>query len=385
MGSPYPYTEEALVGLKIVGGLLLIISLAAFAAAMIYQAPKRRLYYLVTGMVVGMISMALLASCSSSKPPSPTPVLTPVAQETRAVTPVSPLTSPLSTPTATPGGKESVFPLKGRIAYHSDRAGNFDIWVIDLATGENHPLTTNKARDIEPDWSPDGTRLVFSTGRDDPENLQLYVMRADGSDQRPLLKDTRPYDNWSPAWSPDGTRIAFQTNRDVRVQGFDLYVVNADGTGERPLVVGPGNQYHVDWSPDGHHIVYVDDRDGDGEIYVADADGRHPKKLTDNFAAEKYPHWSPDGRWILFQSNREGLWRLYIMRPDGSEVERISVPLLANDEMGAWSPDGRYIVFTSDRAQRDWELYVMPLHEEAWQRLTFNFPQIKDRHPVWTK
>ncbi len=72
MGSPYPYTEEALVGLKIVGGLLLIISLAAFAAAMIYQAPKRRLYYLVTGMVVGMISMALLASCGSSNPPSPT-------------------------------------------------------------------------------------------------------------------------------------------------------------------------------------------------------------------------------------------------------------------------------------------------------------------------
>ncbi len=366
---------------KGLGILLLIISLIAFGAAMKHEAPKRRLYYLVTGMIVGMVSMALLASCSTT--PQPTPA--PASSTTTPSPPISPLTSPL-TPTSTVAvAVEEKFELMGRIAFHSNYSGNFDIWVMD-AYGKNlHPITSDEARDIEPAWSPDGTRIVFASGRDDPSNLQLYMMNADGSAQHRLLQDVRPYDNWGPAWSPDGNWIAFQTNRDVRSQGFDIYMVREDGTDEHPLVVGEGNQYHVDWSPDGRFITYVDDRDGDGEIYVADADGTHPRKLTDNFMEEKYPRWSPDGRWILFQSNREGMWRLYVMHPDGTHVEPVTPPTLANDEMGTWSPDGKYIAFASDRAQHDWEIYVIPFHGKGVKRLTFRFPQIQDRYPAWSR
>lgn len=353
-----------------------------------YEAPRRRLSFLVIGMVIGMLSMAILSGCGGKEEPPP-PTLTPlpptptpqVVATTTALQ--SPLTSPLPTPKTMT--TENLKGVSGRIAFHSEESGNFDIWVMDLPDGEPRQLTTAPARDIEPAWSPDGAHIVFASGRDDPENLQLYVMNADGSQAHPLLTGVRPYDNWGPAWSPDGQYIAFQTNRDVRTQGFDLYVVRADGSGEKPLVTGPGNQYHVSWSPDGKHIVYVDDTDGDGEIYVANADGSQPRKITDNLSNEAYPRWSPDGRWILFQSNRDGLWRLYIIPPEGGDFEMVSLPILANDVMGTWSPDGKYIAFSSDRAEHDWEIYLMPLHGDMWKRLTFHFPQIKDRYPAWTR
>jgi len=210
-------------------------------------------------------------------------------------------------------------------------------------------------------------------------------MNADGSDQHRVFADVQPWDNWTPVWSPDGRKIAFQTNRNVRATGFDIYVVNADGTDERPLIAGPANEYHVSWSPDGKRIAYISDEGGDGEVWVANADGSNPVQLTDNYADEAYPRWSPDGQWILFQTNRDGVWRLYIMRPDGSDVQMVSLPSTGHDMMGAWSPDGKYIVFSSDRANKDWEIYIMPLHGDTWQRLTFNFPEIKDRFPSWGK
>ncbi len=361
------------------GAVLVALALAAWGGALFGRKRHPRLYLALGGGLAVLLGAALLTACS---PASPTPA--PVQPTATAQAPtLSPLASPLNeTPTAQPVQR---FDVRGRIAFHSEVSGNFDIWVMNADGSQPTQLTTAPARDIEPDWSPDGKRIVFASGRDDPENLQLYVMNADGSDQRRLLPTVTPWDNWSPAWSPDGQYIAFQSNRNVQTTGFDLYVVRADGTDERPLVVAPGNQYHVSWSPDGKRIVYVSDADGDGEIWVANADGSDPVQLTDNYAEEAWPRWSPDGRWILFQSTRDGFWRLYIMRPDGSDVQSVSVPGLGQDEMGAWSPDGQFIAYTSNRANNDWEIYIKPLRGDTWQRLTFNFPRIQDRYPKWTR
>ncbi len=374
------------MGKSLLGAFTLMLGLAALGGALFGRHRRRRIHLALGAIVALLVAGALLAACGSTPaPPTQAPTLAPNPTPTSVGAQISPLESPLASPSVTPTMEVVKFDLSGRIAYHSEQTGDFEIWVMNADGTEARPLTSSPRRDIEPAWSPDGTKIAFASARDDPENLQLYVMNADGSDQRRLFEDVRPWDSWTPAWSPDGTRIAFQVNKDVRQNGFDIYVANADGTDERLLVGGPGDQYHVFWSPDGKYIVYVDQGMEDSEIYIANADGSDPRPLTDNDSNEAYPRWSPDGQWILFQSDRDAVWRLYRMRPDGSDVQRVSVPVMGQDVMGAWSPDGKYVVFSSNRANRDWELYVMPVDGSSWMRLTFNFPEVMDRYPAWTK
>ncbi len=376
----------------ILGALLFTIALALLGGALFGRQNDRRRYLAAASILIGLVAIGLLTGCSSRHTAVPTATSLPPADT--AVPPTntampgnqtSPLTSPVKTPSSTPTPANVQLHATGRIAFHSERTGDFEIWVMNADGTDAHPLTTAAGRDIEPAWSPDGTRIVFASARDDERNLQLYIMDADGSNQRRLFSDVLSWDNWSPDWSPDGQTIAFQSNRDVIQNGFDLYTVNIDGTNERPLFVGKGNQYHPDWSPDGKAIAFVNDAEGNADIWIANADGSNAHAITHTYWDEAYPRWSPDGQWILFQSNRDTFWRLYIMRPDGSDVRMISPALLGNDVMGAWSPDGKFIAFSSNRANNDWEIYIMALDGHGVQRLTFNFPEIMDRYPAWGK
>ena len=369
---------------SLVGAMLIAVALAALGGALFGRQRDRRLRLALGGLAAGLIALVLLTGCASSSA-SPTLPPPPATQAVPTVAQVSPLTSPLPTQKPAPTQPEVRFDVSGRIAFHSEKTGDFEIWVMNADGTDARPLTSAPGRDIEPSWSPDGTQIVFASARDDPENLQLYIMNADGSNQHPLFAKKRPWDSWSPAWSPDGKRIVYQVNRDVRANGFDIYIANVDGTDEHLLVGGPGDQYHPSWSPDGSKIVYVDRKMSDSEIWVVNADGSNPHPITDNDSNEAYPRWSPDGQWILFQTDRDAVWRLYRMRPDGSDVQMVSIPVPGQDVMGTWSPDGKYIAFSSNRANRDWEIYIMPVGGATWKRLTFNFPEIMDRYPAWTK
>ena len=107
-----------------------------------------------------------------------------------------------------------------KIAFSSDRDGNFEIYVMSPDGSDVTRLTTNSARDFGPSWSPDGSKIAFWSDRDG--NSDIYVMNADGSEQTRLTDNSAS--DQEPAWSPDGRRIAFVSSRD----GFTA--ISAGGT-----------------------------------------------------------------------------------------------------------------------------------------------------------
>src|SRR5437762_3417993 len=161
--------------------------------------------------------------------------------------------------------------LTGRIAFHSNRDGDFDIYVMNADGSGVTQATHNTINEFDPIWSPNGQQIAF--GRiSGCCAAAVVVINADGSGERVLA------DNGFPgAWSPDGRQIAFSRNGDV-------FVMNVDGTGVTQLT---HNDFIADddpvWSPDGKHIAFHSTRDGgDEDIFVMNADGTGVTQLTFN-------------------------------------------------------------------------------------------------------
>src|SRR6266540_511909 len=153
-----------------------------------------------------------------------------------------------------------------------------------------------------------------------------------------------------PVWSPDGTRIAFASNRVAAHNDFEIVVMGSDGSDQVNLSHSPANDYSPAWSPDGRRIAFSRFGGTTGDIWVMNADGTNQIRLTTNPAMEDEPAWSPDGSKILFMSTRDGMPQIYVMNADGSGL-RILVASGEVDAEPSWSPDGTKIVF--DRLVRD--------------------------------
>src|SRR5213592_559572 len=126
-----------------------------------------------------------------------------------------------------------------QIAFQTDRDGNYEIYIMNAdGTGATR-LTNDRLNDMYPAWSssaseppppppPPGGTIAFASNRDGGGNDEIYVMNTDGTGVTQLTGPAQ-YSSYDPAWSPDGTRIVFTSTRDVPF--FDLWVMNADGTG----------------------------------------------------------------------------------------------------------------------------------------------------------
>ena len=232
-------------------------------------------------------------------------------------------------PTATPTPTPTVGP-QGRIAFHSFRDGNWDIYVMSADGSGQTNLTNNSDHDSSPSWSPDGTKIAFSSSRDGKDDI--YVMSADGSGVTRLTDN--PAGDYEPSWSPDGAKIAFFSLRDGN---REIYVMSADGSNQTRLTNNPTHDYLPSWSPDGAKIAFSSLRDGNLEIYVMNADGSGQTRLTNNPAGDYETSWSPDGTKIAFESERDGNAEIYVMDSDGSNVKKVTDNAAA-DRQPSWGP-----------------------------------------------
>jgi len=148
----------------------------------------------------------------------------------------------------------------------------------------------------------------------------------------------------SPAWSPDGERIIYyhygishiniDGSYDINPDSVGLWMINADGTNPRLILKGMGKCAR--WSPDGNWIVF----EMDGQIYKARIVGDKVDSIVQLTTEGRnfFPAWSSDGRWIVYTGDSSEIW---VMRSDGTEKRRI----VAEGMMPDLSPNGNYIIF----------------------------------------
>ena len=197
------------------------------------------------------------------------------------------------------------------IAYYDRVDGHSEIFCMDADGSNTRRLTVDPTPNVGPSWSPDGSKIVFQSGRGVPLGRpQLYVMGPDGSNQHPLT----PQKGWEgdPIWTPDGLEVVFSCDReDSPGAMMDICDIKADGTSEKRLISHPGYDVQPEISPDGKRIAFVANSDGNPEIYMMNRDGSSLVRLTRNAANDESPYWSPDSTKLLFNSNRSGRYAIY--------------------------------------------------------------------------
>jgi TolB protein len=209
-------------------------------------------------------------------------------------------------------------PDGSKMAFVSWREKAPNIYLMDN-TGKIERLPAVEGElNASPDWSPDGKKLVYSS--DFPGNQELYLLDL-RSGRNTRLTRSRAIEI-SPDYAPNGREIAFTSDRSGSPQ---VYIMDVDGLNTRRTSFDSAYSDSAAWSPRGDKLAYVSrDRWGYFQVVVKDLAKDDVTKLTRGRWNSENPRWSPDGRHIVFSSNRFGTYDVYTMKADGTDVRRLS-------------------------------------------------------------
>ena len=221
------------------------------------------------------------------------------------------------------------------VVFTSERSGSPDLYVLDLEGDRTlRPLVTGPALEDAADISPDGRQLLFVSTRNGNADVFVVPFRPDDPHGAGEPKNLTRHaaGDYNPVFSPDGTRILFSSSRDASVTTSDgaspsatylaseLYVMQADGTDVRRLTHHESWDGAPAWTPDGQAVVFYSQRDGETRIYRTGIDGHGAEAVAVSAPDEAAlsPTVGPDGR-LAFTARRDGRWTIVTTRDDGSD------------------------------------------------------------------
>ena len=222
-----------------------------------------------------------------------------------------------------------------------------EVWISDYDGGNQRRITLGNELNVSPDWSPDARAITYTSYRKVPTGgaPDLYISRIfQGVLENPTKG--RGETNMQGVFSPDGTRIAFSSNRDGNTE---IYVMNVDGSGIRRLTNHPAADAVPTWSPTGTQIAFTSDRSGTPQIYIMSAaDGSNLRKITSESYADR-ASWSP-GPWneVAYASRSGAGYDIKVFDLSSGETRALTFGEGSN-ESPAFSPNGRHIAFMSTR------------------------------------
>ncbi len=348
---------------------------------------KKQLLRLWLVTATFLIITAALVSCFSgqpvpnSTPPPNTPAL--VSEIHSPLSPVSPVLPESDRQIQLSDIKFSASAYQGCLLFVSNQTKDFDIFKLVDKDGNINQLTDAQGFDLDPTWSSAAAQIIFASNREAGHGFQIYIMDADGANQR-LLGGLQPGDNTHPDWSPDGTQIVFQSKRDTNSNPQDDYIqiyrMNADGSNLIQLTFGSADNTGPDWSPDGSKIAFLSERSGQDEVYIMNPDGTGIERLTQIDVLKSELDWSPDGHSLVFAGS-DGL---YIVDVATRQSSKIDLPGFeqANINSSVWGATPKEIFFASD-VTGNWNLYFLRQVEDRFEIAQIADNTAVNRTPSW--
>jgi Tol biopolymer transport system component len=232
-------------------------------------------------------------------------------------------------------------PTHEKIVYttYSPETDNYDVFLMNFDGSGKINLTYTPWYEEYRQFSPDGSFIIYQTwfkaGRGKPYTMEIFFSNLLDENNLNLTQNSSSHDiiPKGNAFSPDGSKIVFTSERDGNQE---IYLMNIDNAYIGPfwtesieqirLTDHPAQDLEPEFSPDGRHIVFTSNRDGNREIYRMDADGGNLVNLTNNDADDWSPRYYPDNYKIIFQSLRDGPtnWEIYVMKTDGSRPTNLT-------------------------------------------------------------
>lgn len=236
------------------------------------------------------------------------------------------------------------------------------LWLVNSDGSGLTKLTTTKGRldDNNPDWSPDGSKIVFERCQ---QICQIWRINANGTGLG--LLGPPGLDRGQPSYSPNGALIAYSRGwggvQNDQIKFAEIYVMNARGAGARQLThVTTGKPFSADveypaWSPNGKQLAFTlhnsktGDPAGGRALFVINPDGSGLHQVTPwELNGGGKPDWSPDGKLILFRlgsPTHPDHGNLATIHPDGTGLKRLTNYPEKALISGSFSPDGKWITF----------------------------------------
>lgn len=248
---------------------------------------------------------------------------------------------PTPTPWPTPDNS-----TVSRIAFASNRDGNWEIYVMNSDGSEQVRLTNDRGVDQSPTWSPDGTQIAFVSDRGGRHSV--WTMNSDDGSVPVDVTGSYVNSRW-PAWGPRSRTLAYETVQDVRI-------VRTDDVQLNEKIVDKNNFFDgffvgwLDWSPDGKKLAMISNHQERTQftrlIYTSQLDGFRFRRLYDNPSGLPYerPTWAPDSNMIVYsvKDAEDGDWDIHVVDFTTKETWRLTndVGAPSDDTLPDWEPRG---------------------------------------------